>query len=58
MLSRGETLWDPMGFMQMIGRLPNDQTPALHMMMRVGVLTSKAGKLPVAGSLFQPILLP
>jgi hypothetical protein len=57
-LCRGETLWDPLGFMQMIGLVPNDQTPAFRMLMRAGTLKSKAGKLPVVGSLFRPSLLP
>lgn len=57
-LCRGETLWDPLGFMQMIGLVPNDATPAFRALMKVGTLKAKAGNLPMIGQFLRPSLLP
>lgn len=57
-LIRGETLWDPLGFMQMIGLIPNDATPQFHALMKAGTLRAKMNHLPFVGKLLKPKLLP
>jgi len=57
-LCRGETLWDPLGFMQIIGLVPNDESAAFRMLMKAGTAKAAAGNLPVIGSLLRPSLLP